>query len=767
MLRTNSISATVLGLLLCASLAQAGETSDRKPTPAERPVAKASNAPDTAPMITAPVTDMSIEELVTQARKSVVVVTFSGRDGQKLGVGSGFIIEPDGLIATNLHVIGDSRPISVHLANGKKYDVTEVRATDHTLDLALIKIDEENLPTLPVRFTNDIRDGEAIIALGNPLGLNHSVVKGVVSSQREVEGRNMLQLAIPIEQGNSGGPVINQQGEVIGLVTLKSLASENLGFAVPASDLKLLLDRPNPIPMSRWLTIGRLDENKWKELFGATWRQRSGRIQVEGSGKGFGGRALLLSTQEVPEPPYEVALRVKQDQKDGAAGLVFGADGEYQHYGFYPSGGRIRLSKFNGPDVLTWQVLQEIETPLLREDWNHLKVRVEEEGLICFLNGQPVIEMPRVKVSDGMAGLAKFRNTTAEFKQFQVAEEIPSDEPADEVRAAVLDLIKEAPQASWSSPQLTEDLLPHAPYTTSLLNQKAAQLEREAVQLRQLAHDVHRKRVESSFAELMTNEVPDLFAAALHIAWLDNEELDIEVYLNEVDRLAETLKARFDDTTTEAQKFEALNGFLFEELGFHGSRTNFYHRSNSYVNEVIDDREGLPISLSVLYAALGSRIGINIEGVGLPGKFVVRFVPGEGEPQLLDPFAGGKLLSRHDAEVIAIANSGQPLDESLFAPQSVRAIMTRMLRNLLNLAQAKEDEARMLNYMHLVITLNPDSAEDHWARALLAYRTERFDQASEDLDWLDAQSPPAINPRIVEQMREAIAIKQSRLNAED
>ncbi|MEZ6045665.1 MAG: transglutaminase family protein [Planctomycetaceae bacterium] len=727
---------------------QGAEPEPKLPTVAEQPEIE---------------TDLSTEELVTRSRESVVVVTFSGRDGSEQGIGSGFVLNSQGLIATNMHVIGEARPIFVQFANGQKYDVLEVVASDRKLDLAILKIDADSLPALPVHYESDLRDGEPIIALGNPLGLKHSVVKGVVSGQREVEGRQMIQLAIPIEQGNSGGPVLNQQGEVIGLVTLKSLASSNLGFAVPSSDLKLLVDKPNPIPMSQWLTIGKLDDAKWKDLFGANWRQRSGQIHVTGAGKGFGGRALLLSTKEVPEPPYELAVMVKQDQTDGAAGLVFASDGEYQHYGFYPSSGKMRLSRFNGADVLTWQVLQEVETPFLREEWNSLKIRVEEEGLYCYLNGEQVIEMPRIKIKPGSVGLAKFRNTTAQFKRFQLGTELLSSEPTSEAKSTIFDLLDEASSSPLTDTELTSRLLPHAAFTTSLLEHKAAELEAQAEQIRRLARDIHRERVLTSLKTLLEADHIDLFTAALHISWLDNEELDIVSYQQELDAHAETLKKRFNETTPEQEKFEALNQYLFNELGFHGSRTNYYHRSNSYLNEVLDDREGLPITLSVLYQELGRRIGLRIEGIGLPGHFVAQFSPGEGDAQLVDPFERGKLLSRQDAELIVLAYSGQALEESLLVPQSAQQILTRMIRNLLQIAQEQENEERMLNYMHMVIALHPDSSRDRWARAILAYRTDRYAEALIDLDWLDEQSPPTMNPLVISQLRDAIQQKQQQI----
>src|SRR5204862_766334 len=132
-------------------------------------------------------------------------------------------------------------------------------------------------------------------------------------------------------------------------------------------------------------------------------------------------------------------------------------------------------------------------------------------------------------------------------------------------------------------------------------------------------------------------------------ALLDNDEVDVEAYRKEVDRMGRDLTATLPKDADDKAKLAALNKYLFTQRGFHGSRGDYYHKSNSYLNEVIDDREGLPITLSVLYLELARRIGVKVEGVGLPGHFVVRHVPAKGDPQLIDVFDGGKALSRQDA----------------------------------------------------------------------------------------------------------------------
>jgi serine protease Do len=170
------------------------------------------------------------------------------------------------------------------------------------------------------------------------------VVNGVVSAIRKLEEEftveggipdfPMIQVAMPIEMGNSGGPIVNLDGEVLGIVTIKSLVTPNLGFATPVNILKPMIESPNPVPMKNWLTIGNLDPNQWNPIMGGDWRQHAGVITADGYGSGFGGRTLCLSERPVPLPPYDLAVKVRLDDENGAAGLAFAADGDEVHYGF-------------------------------------------------------------------------------------------------------------------------------------------------------------------------------------------------------------------------------------------------------------------------------------------------------------------------------------------------------------------------------------------------------------------------------------------------
>ena len=696
---------------------------------------------------------LSVEKLTEVVRKSVVVVSFTGRDHKTLGLGSGFVISKDGLIATNLHVIGEARPIFVQTADGTRHPVMEIHATDQAMDLAILKIASKNLTPLPLGDSKSLKQGEEVVALGNPQGLTFSVVEGVVSGRREIDGKPMIQLAIPIEQGNSGGPMLDRFGRVHGILTMKSLVTRNLGFAVESNALEPLIERPNPIPLSRWLTIGRLNAKDWQTLFGANWRQRAGRILVEGRGDGFGGRSLALQTEKPPQVPFEVAVSVRLDSEDGAAGLVVHADGNDRHYGFYPSDGSLRFSRFDGPDVFSWQVLKQVKSRHYHPgEWNTLKVRVEADRIQCYINDELAIESADDRYESGKVGLAKFRETKAEFKNFQVAKKIPPSRPSEEtvkrIRQAVAEIAPQRPPAAL----LTEKLLPDAASTTVVLEAEAKRLEQQAQRLRQLARQVHETRVRRELVKLMEKgEEVDLLKAALYIAWLDNEEVNVPAYLEQIEQMVgeirENLAAKKEPA--EEQKLAALDKYLFEQMGFHGSRTNYYSKSNSYLNEVLDDREGLPILLSVLYLELARRLDVKVVGVGLPGHFIVRHEPKDGPGQLIDPFHRGAKMSREEAMQLVERNTGRPFDADVLRSQTPREILVRMLSNLMNAAKDAGDPEAMLGYVETLAAVDAKNAEYRWFRAVLRFQTDRNAEAYEDTKWLLEKRPVEVDlPRV-------------------
>ncbi len=160
--------------------------------------------------------------------------------------GSGFIVSADGLVVTNLHVIKDATEVKV-LLEGREYKA-EVRGTDPATDIALLKIDAgSTLPYLKLGNSDETRVGEWVMAVGSPLGLERSVTVGVVSAKgrsigiADVSFENFIQTDAAINFGNSGGPLINLRGEVIGINTAINYGADNIGFAVPSNTVNQVL----------------------------------------------------------------------------------------------------------------------------------------------------------------------------------------------------------------------------------------------------------------------------------------------------------------------------------------------------------------------------------------------------------------------------------------------------------------------------------------------------------------------------------------------
>jgi regulator of sirC expression with transglutaminase-like and TPR domain len=510
--------------------------------------------------------------------------------------------------------------------------------------------------------------------------------------------------------------------------------------------------------MSAWLTIGALDREEWEPLFGANWRQHAGRIQVDGAGRGFGGRSLCLSRRPAPELPYEVEVAVRLDDESGAAGLAFHADGGDKHYGFYPSGGGLRLTRFDGPDVLTWTILAQKESPAYRPgEWNTLKVRLEKGRIRCFVNDQPVFESADATWTTGRVGLAKFRDTAAEFRHFRVGKALPPAAPPAEVVARIRKAAEAAGPGAATKPAVVGKLAPEGAATV-VLRERARELERQAAELKKLAQAVHQRRVLDELAGVLKAKEADtdLVHAALLIARLDNDEVDVAAYRSEVERMAKKVAAALPKEADEKAKLAALNKYLFTERGFHGSRGDYYNRSNSYLSEVLDDREGIPITLSVLYMDLARRLGLKVVGVSLPGHFVVRHEPAKGEPQLIDVYEGGVALSREEAAKKAEALTGRPLREGQLAAVGKRAILVRMLRNLLNLADQERDGPAMLRYLDAMLVIDPDAGPERAVRAGLRYQAGDKTGALADVDWLLEHEPEGIDLDRVRQLRRVL-----------
>ena len=696
---------------------------------------------------------LTVAEIAERAKASLVVISVEGRGRGGSAQGSGFVVDASGIIATNLHVLVQARPVTVCFADGREFPVTEVVASNRQLDLALIRIEADNLQALPLALDGEPRQGSRVAAMGAPQGLDFSIVDGVVSSLREIDGNKMIQVAMPIEQGNSGGPLLDEQGRVVGVVTLKSTLSDNIGFAMPSSALQLLIEKPNPITMRNWLTIGTLDPDRWETIMGAQWTQRSGRILVREMGAGFGGRSLCLQKAEVQDESYEVAVDVRLDDEAGAAGLVFASDGGDVHYGFYPTGGRLRLTRFEGPSVYDWTILEQLDVADYRPgEWNRLRVRVEPDQLRCFVNGKEVLVSGDTVLRGGRVGLCKFRQTEAEFARFRVGPDLSEPRLSDDLQAQLEESVVRllAGEENPLGGELAGKLAAVPEGSRAALLREAEQLAAGAARLREMAEGIHRDSVASALRqELGKQNGGDLARAALLLARLDHPELEIEPYLETLDRMAQRVRRLAGKKPNQKTLLKALRIHLFEEQGFHGSRFDYDNPSNSHLNEVLDDREGIPISLALVWLETGRRAGIRgLAGIGMPGHFVVaRTSPKDGDPvEYMDVFDGAAPLAEADLELLAAqATGGGPLLDEFLEPATSQEILVRMLRNLVGVSIENPDHSVPLRYLDLVLALDPEAHGDRFARAGLRYRNGDKEGSREDIEAILAAEPEDMN----------------------
>ncbi len=168
-------------------------------------------------------------------------------------LGTGFVVSSDGLIATNLHVIGNARQAIVELADGREFKDIEVINYDTLHDLIVLRIAAKNLTPLVLGDSAKVKVGERVVAIGHPLGLGNTVSDGLVSAVRKINPQfTVLQVSAPISHGSSGGPLFNEAGEVIGISTLIVTQGQNLNFGMPVNQLKSMLRSGRGTPLAAW-----------------------------------------------------------------------------------------------------------------------------------------------------------------------------------------------------------------------------------------------------------------------------------------------------------------------------------------------------------------------------------------------------------------------------------------------------------------------------------------------------------------------------------
>mgnify|MGYP005751911717 FL=1 len=260
----------------------------------------------------------------------------------------------------------------------------------------------------------------------------------------------------------------------------------------------------------------------------------------------------------------------------------------------------------------------------------------------------------------------------------------------------------------------------------------------------------------NTLATLGDDELP-LLDTALLIARDEYPDLDPAGYTAQVDTYAEALRPQLEGDVDLPARLTAINRYLFDELGFAGNNNQYDDPRNSYLNEVVDRKLGIPISLAVIQIEVTRRLGMPLDGVSFPGHFLVR-LPVDDGILVLDPFNKGRPVSADELRERASPHlGGQAPDDrqlmQILAPATHRAILMRMLRNLKGLYQASADWERVARTADRLLKLSPDTAEALRDRGL-AYRELGYAKgAREDLARYLQLLPEAED---TEQVREAL-----------
>ncbi|MCE2390616.1 MAG: tetratricopeptide repeat protein [Proteobacteria bacterium] len=225
----------------------------------------------------------------------------------------------------------------------------------------------------------------------------------------------------------------------------------------------------------------------------------------------------------------------------------------------------------------------------------------------------------------------------------------------------------------------------------------------------------------------------DLLRSALEIASPEYESLDAGRYVGRLEELAEELRPRFEETADGQAQLGCISRFLYDEKGFAGNSQDYYDLRNSYLNEVLERRTGIPITLAIVYIELAARLDLDVRGVGFPGHFLVK-CPAGGET-IVDPF-DGRILTQEDCETRfrAVVGDALPFGPRYLEASPKRGILARVLGNLKHIHLSHNDFERALGCSHRILLLLPDDPGELRDRGLLHARLECFAPAVADLE---------------------------------
>jgi regulator of sirC expression with transglutaminase-like and TPR domain len=256
-----------------------------------------------------------------------------------------------------------------------------------------------------------------------------------------------------------------------------------------------------------------------------------------------------------------------------------------------------------------------------------------------------------------------------------------------------------------------------------------------------------------------------LAEGALLIAAEEYRDLDVQRYLKQIEEMGETLRRRVRPDIGTKDALIALNHYVFDELGFRGNTEDYYDPRNSFLNDVIDRRTGIPITLSVLYMEVARRVDLPLSGVGFPGHFLVKYSDGQQEI-VIDPFNGGDIKTSENLRQLlgGLYGSRVPWTTRLLDAVSKRQIVRRMLNNLKFIYLKQRDFVKALTALDRMMIADPNLAEDLRERGAVYQALECFPQAKADLENYLKLAPDAPDAGEIKEQLAALASRSTSLH---
>ena len=245
----------------------------------------------------------------------------------------------------------------------------------------------------------------------------------------------------------------------------------------------------------------------------------------------------------------------------------------------------------------------------------------------------------------------------------------------------------------------------------------------------------------------------DLAKAALYIAQEEYPDLDPAEYVNSLDTMASELQERLPPSTYPLRIIQSINQYLYDDLGFTGNKKNYYDPRNSFLNDVIERRLGIPITLAMLYLEVARRLDFPMVGVGMPGHFLIR--PNIPDMEIfVDAFNHGEVMFAEDCQERLTQIYQQPvtLKPEFLAVVSQRQVLARMLTNLKMIYLKQQELEKALGAVERILLMFPEQVLELRDRGLLYYQLGQFSQAANDLEIYLAQVPDAQDAIVIQRL---------------